>query len=110
MTRSARSGFALGCIASLLIAAVILSLIVISSAGSYRGKCITLEGPAGECSLLEYLLQALVLVSISSPYTHTFLFFSLLAMLLMFPVLGYMIAERLQRRRAGDAVNQKDQY
>ena len=105
---SAKRGFALGCIGSLLLVTVIVSIILILNSASYQGECISFEPPAGDCSLFEYLLQVLVLVLISSPFTHTFLFFSLLAVILMLPILGIGIGRRFEPKKSSDASNELD--
>lgn len=91
----ARKGFTFGCISSVLVAVAIVSIILITYAGSYEGECISFEPPAGKCSIGEYLLQVVLIILIFSPFTDTYLFCSISLVLLFLPILGWRIGKKV---------------
>ena len=90
----ARKGFTFGCLSSVLVAVAIVSIILISNAGSYEGECISFEPPARKCSFGEYLQQVVLLILIFSPFTDTFLFCSISLLLIILPILGWRIGKK----------------
>jgi hypothetical protein len=89
-----RKGLKYGMIASGCLLFVILMGVLIVGIRSYDGHCISFEPPVRPCNLLEYLLPYTLLLIVFSIVGKPILFFSIMAILLAFPFIGYLIGKR----------------
>jgi hypothetical protein len=88
-------------ITSALIFVLALAGIAIAAATEFNGDCISFEPPIQACSLGRYLIQAVVLTIIAAPFTHSFVFFFFLFVILGFPIAGLVTG----RSRAKTSAN-----
>lgn len=91
-------GCGLGALITLLILVFVVAGIALNASPEYNGDCISFEPPTPACSRGRFLIQAVALTIIAAPFTHSFVFFSLLFVLLGLPIAGFFIA--LIRSRA----------
>jgi len=89
-----KKGLKFGMIASGCLFFVILMGALVVGIRSYDGHCISFEPPVRPCNILEYLLPYTLLLIVYSMIGKPILFFTLLAILLAFPLIGYLIGKR----------------
>jgi hypothetical protein len=71
-----------------LILVFILAVVAFRASTEFDGDCISFEPPIQSCTLGRFLVQAVVLTVIAAPFTHPFVFFPILFLIISFPIIG----------------------
>jgi hypothetical protein len=87
-------GLKRGLLGSAIVIALILVAFLVVSIASYDGHCVSFEPPKRPCSLIAYLYPSFILFVFYTAIGRPFLFLSVLLVVLILPLVGFLVDKR----------------